>query len=55
MIHRQIHLPIPCYDFFFLYDIRFEQFRMHSLANGILQRSHRMLQSVEATGGVYKG
>ena len=63
MIHPQVHLRIPCYDFSFLYLARFTQI-LHSKL--ILTKEQKQVYatnpkispdqtSVGATGGVYKG
>ena len=63
MIHPQVHLRIPCYDFSFLYLARFTQI-LHSKL--IFTKEQKQVHatnpkispdqtSVGATGGVYKG
>ena len=54
MIHPQVHLRIPCYDFSFLQIIRFKCF-LHKTQVSRIHHFHRIIQSVGATGGVYKG
>ena len=54
MIHPQVHLRIPCYDFSFLQIIRFKCF-LNTNKFVFIHHFHRIIQSVGATGGVYKG
>ena len=54
MIHPQVHLRIPCYDFSFLQIIRFKCVCSKDKSFK-LSHFHRIIQSVGATGGVYKG
>ena len=58
MIHPQVHLRIPCYDFFILQMIRLTTFPLMMRPKPSIAKVHvicRIIQSVEATGGVYKG
>ena len=61
MILPQVHLRKPCYDFYFLQTARFDLplaaggTRPNGRAPRAIRRPHRVVQSVVATGGVYKG
>ena len=57
MIHLQVHLQIPCYDFLILQMIWFTRLLQKSVVANIfpVRIIHRIIQSIEATGGVYKG
>ena len=58
MIHSQVHLRIPCYDFLILQMNWFTCLLLETINFAALSRIehvHRYIQSIEATGGVYKG
>ena len=61
MIHPQVHLRIPCYDFYFLYSGQFAHLlgttesHPERQPTGPIRRAHSLERSVVATGGVYKG
>ena len=56
MIPPQVHLRRPCYDFTFLQMIRFKQVLASQSKDKLtIPRFHRTIQSVGATGGVYRG
>ena len=52
MILPQVHLRKPCYDFSFL---QIKRFKSISPTNAKVLEFHLHIQSVGATGGVYKG
>ena len=52
MILPQVHLRKPCYDFSFL---QIKRFKSISPTNARVLEFHLHIQSVGATGGVYKG
>lgn len=59
MILLQVHLQKPCYDFLILQMIWFTPFSiLRQTSRSHLRAVHdiyRIIQSIEATGGVYKG
>ena len=52
MILPQVHLRKPCYDLSFL---QIKRFKSISPTNARVLEFHLLIQSVGATGGVYKG
>ena len=56
MIHLQVHLQIPCYDFFILQVLWFTKLPNNRVfpRQSSVRVIHRNTQSIEATGGVYK-
>lgn len=58
MILLQVHLQKPCYDFLILQMIWFTKSLTRTSWEQLelaIQVIHRIIQSIEATGGVYKG
>ena len=58
MILLQVHLQKPCYDFLILQMIWFTRFTDQMCVKASIfpvHTVHRITQSIEATGGVYKG
>ena len=57
MIHSEVHLQIPCYDLSLLQMMWFTKLHQTKCTNTIIQIQiiYQIIQSVEATGGVYKG
>ena len=60
MILPQVHLRKPCYDFYLPLNDQFESASQATMQPWSRQAAqslnlHRIIQSVVATGGVYKG
>ena len=64
MILPQVHLRKPCYDFYFLQAIQFGRLLGHEripnpvkglVSSKPIRGPHWTVQSIVATGGVYKG
>lgn len=55
-IHLQVHLQIPCYDFYLLHSKKFADLGNDTRANTSIPPVNSLDDASEiATGGVYKG